>query len=114
VEVQKRSWRHAYFRSEVAKHPDLTPAEAIDHSAWYLMNHHIQVPEYGDWRWQLVAEFPPGSNKAPEWREYWEYLYLLLPVIVGAVGPWLLIHTTAWIVAGFRNGGTHSTSGTQV
>jgi hypothetical protein len=103
--LQRRRWETAYFRSQVANHPELTVAQ--NRFGWYLMDY-SKAKNPSDWNDQLrtVEEFPRTADEPPK---PWEYLPLIYYVLGGAVLPWLLVHALAWIVDGFRIG-----SGTQV
>ncbi len=111
TEVQTRRWNYAYLRSEQAKYPDASLREESQHGALYLMDCHGEPCGPSPPRWEIVEQFPPDADQPPKWWEYWEYLYLLIPVAVGVAGLWLLVHTVAWVVAGFQIG-TNSTRGT--
>jgi hypothetical protein len=91
-DVSQRYWAHQYRIAEIARHPEWSLGRD-NNSLWRW------YPEYRVWNEE--ATFPPGSDHQPEWYEYW-----VLPVrVLGwMILPWLVTHTVAWIISGFRSG----------
>jgi len=111
--IQQRGWDNAYFREEVAKHPELTLTS--DRDGWYLQDEtlekkwkaeHLANPYYfeWDWRWSIIEQFRRTADAPPKISEY---LALAITPISAAVIAWLLVHTIAWVTTGFRTGTVH-------
>ena len=104
--LAERRWDNKYFRAEIANRPELALVQHDDE--WYLMDNGPH-PEWEwfrkqnseDWRWRIVEHFPITVDRPPA---RWEYLIPLLPALGGAVLMWLIVHTIAWVVTGFRRG----------
>jgi|ERR1035437_920054 hypothetical protein len=99
--LQKRRWDNAYFRSEIARHQELTLTQ--NNVGWYLMDYNMRPswPVYEwDWEWRVLERFPRTADEPPKLREYFP---LTFPAI-GAFLAWLVVHTFAWIIAGFKVG----------
>jgi hypothetical protein len=90
--LEQQRWANKYFKSEVAKHPEWTLHQNED--GWYLYDGFDK-----DLKWRVAESFPRTVDHEPT---LWEYLVPFGALLGGGVLMWLVVHTIAWVISGFR------------
>ena len=108
--LERQQWAHDYFVSYVAEHPELTIKK--EGGGIYFLDDKPH-PEWDwnksrgefSWDWVAIKRLPSGVESGVEWYQFY---IVAVPGFCVALLLWLLIHTVAWIHAGFQDASVRS------